>query len=122
MSGNQSIALNANNDIFIGSDGNLAFVTGVDAVQQDCETALKAQLGEMIFNTNAGMPTFNDIWQSKNFIKWEAAARATLANINGVVRVVSFIMTVANDAFSYVATIQTVYSSSITTVNGTLGN
>lgn len=116
---NQSIALNAANDIFIGPDGNLAFVTGVDAVKQDCACALKAQLGEMIYNTTAGMPTFDDIWQSQNFVKWEAAAITTLNAIAGVTQVVSFTISVLADAFSYVAVIQTVYSRA--TISGTIG-
>lgn len=118
---NLSIATNANNDIYIGPDGNLAMVTGVTAVQQDCEHALKAQLGEMIYSPAKGMPTFDDVWQSRNFIRWEAAARATLANINGVVKVVSFNVTVSADTFSYVAQIETVYSQQLAKVTGTIG-
>lgn len=119
---NLSIALNAINDIFVGADGNLAFVSGVDAVKQDCACALKAQRGEMLFNTDEGMPTFDDVWLSHNFIKWEAVGRATLAGINGVVRVISFSTSVAGDVFKYTAVIETIYSSQLATVSGTLGN
>lgn len=118
---NLSIGTNANNDIYLGSDGNLVMVTGVTAVQQDCEHALKAQLNEMIYNPTGGMPTFLDVWQSKNFIRWEAAARATLAGINGVVKVASFTITVSADTFSYVAQIQTVYSPQLVGISGTIG-
>ena len=118
---NLSFGVNANNDIFLGSDGNLALVTGVTAVEQDCQHAIQAQLGEMIFNPTGGMPTFDDVWQAKNFIKWEAVARATLAAISGVFRVVSFTVAVNASNFTYVAIIQTVYSPFLSTISGTVG-
>jgi hypothetical protein len=119
---NQSISTNGNNDIYLGANGNLVVATGVTAVQQDCEHALKAQLGEMIYNPRGGMPTFYDVWQSQNFIRWNAVARATLANISGVFKVVSLSISVNDGTFSYVAQIQTTYSSALVGISGTIGN
>lgn len=123
MSGTQtnlSIQTNANNDIFLDGSGNLAMATGVLAVQQDCEHALKAQLGEMFLQPLDGMPTLADVWQSRNFIKWEAAARSTLAAINGVVSISSFAITTTGDTFNYTTNILTAYSPSLITVSGAL--
>lgn len=113
-----SIALNANNDIYIGPDGNLAFVTGVNAVQQDCVCAMQAQLGEMFLEPTSGMPNFDDVWQQKNIPKWTAIGRATLVSVPGVTKVESFIVTQNGNQLNYVATIQTEYSPQLATVSG----
>lgn len=117
---NLSIAVDANNDIYLDSSGNLAMVTGVAAVQQDCESAMKAQYGEMFLQPQDGLPTLADVWQSQNFIKWEAAARATLSAVPGVVSVASFVMDTLEDQFGYAAQIQTIYSPSLVIVSGIL--
>lgn len=119
---NTSIATNANNDIYVDSGGNLALVVGIDAVKQDCEHALKAQFGEMFLTPIAGMPTLQDIWLNQNLIKWEAVARQTLQNTNGVVRVISFNMSLQSDTFVYTTQILTIYSSTLLTVTGILDN
>lgn len=118
---NISIALNSNNDIYIGPDGNLAFVTGVDAVQQDCLCAMRAQKGEMFLEPTNGMPNFDDAWLTKNIPKWTAAGRATLMSVPGVAKVQSFNVTQNGDNLNYIATIQTLYSPQLITVAGTLG-
>lgn len=117
-----SIGLNANNDIYIGPDGNLATVSGVFAVQQDCLCAMKAQKGEMFLQPNDGMPNFDDVWLTKNIPKWTAAGRSTLANVPGVTNVETFVVTLAGDQLNYVATIQTQYSLQLATVSGIFGS
>lgn len=117
---NASIGTNANNDIYVDSSGNITIVTDVDAVKQDCEHALKAQFGEMFLTPIAGMPTLQDVWRNQNLIKWEAVARATLQNINGVVRVVSFVMSLQGDSFVYTTQILSIYSSTLLTITGVL--
>lgn len=118
---NISIALNANNDIYIGPDGNLAFVNGVEAVQQDCLCAMRAQRGEMFLQLQDGMPNFDDVWLSKNIPKWTAAGRATLMSVPGVAKVQSFTVSINGDTLNYIAVIQTTYSPQLATVAGTFG-
>lgn len=120
MSGNLSIATNSNNDIYVDENGNLAMVTGVDAVKQDCEHAMKAQFGEMFLQPLQGLPNLADVWRTQNFIKWEGVARATLAAINGVVRVVSFVIQPNGDTLNYTAQILTIYSATLIQVSGVL--
>ena len=117
---NISIGLNANNDIYIGSDGNLVMVTGITAVEQDCQHAMQAQFGEMFLQPLDGLPTLADVWQSQNFVKWEAVARSTLAGVPGVVRVVSFNLQPQGDTLVYATQILTTYSSTLLTVSGVL--
>jgi len=118
---NLSIQTNDSNDIFVGSDGNLTMANDIEALKQDCEHALKTQLGEMFLNPAGGMPTLTDVWLSRNFIKWEAVARATLIKINGVVNIQNFTMTTSGDIFEYTARILTVYSPTLLNVSGILG-
>ena len=117
---NTSIATNGSNDIFVDNSGNLALVVNEEAVKQDCEHALKAQFGEMFLTPTAGMPTLQDIWRNQNLQKWEAVARSTLQNINGVVRVITFNMSLQSDSFVYTTQILTVYSSTLLTISGVL--
>ena len=117
---NLSIQTNSNNDIFIGQNGNLAMATGVIALQQDCEHAMKAVYGEMFLNPTSGQPYLLDVFLAQNFIKFEAAARATLIGINGVVSVQSFTMKQIGDVFNYTAQILTVYSSTLLAISGAL--
>ena len=58
----QCLAINSNNDIYRGSNGNIVLLSGQSAVQTACATATKAQLGEMVYATTTGMPTFQAVW------------------------------------------------------------
>lgn len=120
MNGNLSIGVNDDNDIYVSADGNLVMVTGVTAVEQDCEHAMKAQLKEMFLQPDDGLPYLTDLWLQKNIGKWKAAALVTLSAINGVVRVNSFVVLVNANQLTYSAQILTIYSATLSTVSGTL--
>jgi len=104
-----SLALNANRDLFIGNDGRLATVSGMDAVLQNCDTAMRAQLGEMIYSMNKGVPYRQLLWDNYDPISWGAAAQATILAVDGVSSIVSFIMNKSGNIFSYSAIIATKY-------------
>lgn len=118
---NLSIGLNSSNDIYVGEDGNLVMVSNIDAVEQDCLCAMKAQFGEMFLQPTSGLPTLQDVWQSQNFIKWIAVGRSTLAGVPGVTKVISFNVSPNGDVLNYTAVIQTVYSNFLLTISETLG-
>jgi hypothetical protein len=111
---NISFALNANGDMYIGPDGNLAMVTGVAAVQQDCLCKMRAQQGEMIYQPLDGLPYLTDVWLQKNLAKWQAVARQQLLAVPGVIMVPSISFALVEDILTYTAEIQTVYSQAIT--------
>ena len=115
-----SIAVDANNDIYLDANGNLAMVTGLDAVAQDCLNAMKAQLGEMPLALTRGVPTDATIWSRYLPAQFEAASRALLLTVPGVVSVKAFDVTRAGNVASYVATIQTIYSDDLLTISGDL--
>lgn len=115
-----SFATNANNDIYLDATGNLAMVTGIDAVKQDCEHIIKAQLGEMPLALDQGVPTLTTIWADWRPAQFEAYARKMLLSVPGVVAVKGFTLTRAAGVASYLAEIQTIYSDQPLALNGNL--
>jgi len=110
---NISIALNANNDIYMDNTGNLAMLYGIAAIEQDCKCAMQAQYGEMIYEQTSGLPNLFDVWLQQNLIAWEKAARATLLAVPGVVQLNSFTYLTANNTLSYTAVILTTYGQTM---------
>ena len=104
-----SIATNDKNDMFLDAAGNLAMVTGIDAVKQDCEHAMKAQLGEMVLQMNDGIPYADTVFQRVNLAAFEAAARSALMKVRGVVQINSFAVAVTDGVLRYDTTIMTIY-------------
>lgn len=105
------------NDIYLGPDGNLVVLVGLPAIIAACETATKAQLGEMILSINAGIPNFQTVWIGvPKLATYEAYLRRTLEGVEGVTRVAQLTLSHAADVLSYVAEIETPFGSGI--VNG----
>lgn len=114
-----SLATNARNDLHIGADGNLAVVRGLAAVVQDCEHAMKAQLGEMLFATTRGVPTFGTIWNKWNPVQFEAYGRRMLLTVANVISVAVFDIAREGDTMRYSATIKTTFGE--TQISGAVG-
>lgn len=104
-----SFAVNSNNDLFIDASGNLAFVSNVDAIGQNCQTAVKAQRGEMILAMNKGMPTRATAWDTYNPSQFEAAVRSIILSVDGVLSIPSFSMIKQNNDLTYIASIHTIF-------------
>lgn len=112
-----TLGTDANNDLYIAKDGRLAVLTGVDAVQQACEQAVKAILGEMVFSADTGMPDFQLIWDGNpNIGQYEAYLRQTILSVDGVEAITTLQISVQGDILMYTATIQTIYGGA--TLNG----
>lgn len=105
----RTLALTADRRLFIDNSGNIAQKRDLDAVMQDCETAMRAQAGEMFYNMDSGIPTRQTVWEVYNPLQFTAAGRVTLANVPGVVRVLSFTTDRKGDLFTYTAEIETTY-------------
>lgn len=105
-----TLGTNANNDIYLGPDGNLVVLTGLPAIIAACETAAKAQLGEMVLAINAGIPNFQTVWiGSPKLAIFENYLRRTLQAIEGVIEVKETTTSVVGDVLSYTATIETIF-------------
>lgn len=100
-----------NYDYYLDAAGNLAMLTGADAVGQDCVTAMRAQRGEMQYAMLDGMPMRATVFDRYNAPAFEASARKVIKAVTGVVRITAFSATVANNKLSYTATIETVYGT-----------
>lgn len=109
----KTLGIDANNDIYLGPDGNLVLLAGQDAVMGGCATASKAQLGEMVLAVNAGMPNFQAIWVGvPNYAIWKQALLQTLQGVPGVVQVTDVRMFSQNNVLSYTATIASQFGQS----------
>lgn len=115
----QTFAINENNDLFLGPDGNLAIVNGVVGVEQACQTASQAQLGEMVLATTSGIPNFQSVWNgSPNLAIFEAFLRNTLLAVPGVLVVVTLSTNVSDHVLKYTAQISSQFG--LLEVNGAI--
>ena len=108
----KTIATNSNNDIYLDASGNLAVLTGQEAVAAACRTASLLQLCEAIYQTNLGLPNFQAIWVGvPNLAIYEAYLRKTIQSVECVVSITSLKTSVENNVLRYTATVESVYGS-----------
>lgn len=116
----RSLAVNSNNDIYVGKDGNLAIAYDIEATLFACAQAAKAQFGEMVLAVNQGIPNFQTVWVgAPNIPQFEAYLRAAILAVSGVVRIINLTTTIANNVLSYRIVILTNFGQAILTSNGT---
>lgn len=113
----RSLAVDENNDIFIGPDGALAVATARDAVLHVCAQVAKTQLGEMVFAVDQGLPNFEAVWNgAPNVGQFEAYLRRNLEAVPDVISVDSVTIDATGGALTYVAAIKTIYGPGV--ING----
>ncbi|EBS6311420.1 hypothetical protein PL246_09480 [Salmonella enterica] len=106
----KSLAVDSNNDIFINAAGSLELAKEIIAVKYSAQQAGQAQLGEMMYATDLGLPTFGVVWNgSPNPAVYEAWLRQALINSPGVHDVKSITVRTADNTLHYSATIVTDY-------------
>lgn len=110
----KSLALDEKHDLALAGTGNIGIATGINAVKQNCETAMRAQVSEMIYAMQDGVPTMETVWDNFNPVQFEASARRTLSGVEGVVRVEAFYMRLDGDTLYYEAVIRTIYGPTST--------
>jgi hypothetical protein len=104
----KTLAVNSNNDLFVGANANLVVLTGLEAVLQICAQVAKAQQGEMVLNTDRGLPNFTVTWNgAPNIAQFESALRKALNRVQGVLELNDITVTQQNNILSYTATILT---------------
>ena len=108
--------VNDSNDIEITAGGRLAIATDLQAVLQQCEHAMSAQLNEMIYAADRGVNTFESVWDgSPNLLNFEAFSRTQLDRIPDVVRVEDFSAELVSNTLNYTTTIRTVFGTGVVT-------
>ncbi|EIS4806040.1 hypothetical protein ACSD30_000715 [Escherichia coli] len=115
----KSLAVNSKNDLYINAAGSLDVAQDIRAVMHSAQQAAQAQLGEMMYATNLGLPTFGVVWNgSPNPAVYEAWLRQALINNPGVHDVRSITVTTVDNSLRYSATITTDYGELV--LNGGL--
>lgn len=72
-------------------DGDIAFVTGADAIAQHCSIRLKTFLGEYWLNQNIGIDYFGKILiKNPNMAVVQSLFRRTILGTPGVISLLSF--------------------------------
>lgn len=106
----KTFATNADNDLYIGADGNLAIATGLDAVMGACASAAKALLGEMVLEVNKGIPYFQSVFNGiPNLAIFQSYLLNALNAVPGVNSVKNLTVSVSNHTLNYTAEIDTIY-------------
>lgn len=107
----------ASNDLFLDVGNNISVLGGLAAILKACETATKAQLGEMVLTTTQGIPNFQTVWVgAPNYSLYTNYLRTTLVNVDGVQEVVSLNLSTIKNKLLYTATIKTAFGTG--TING----
>jgi len=108
-----TIATNENNDIYLGADGNLVLLSGLDAVLQSCEHAMKGVRGEMVYQVQAGVPYFETVWDQKNIPLFESDSVVEILAVPDVIRVNRFDTVQVGDVLQYEVEIVTQYGQGV---------
>lgn len=119
---NNVSSLGANNDIYLNEQGNISMSYDIEAVLQQCAQVAKTLLGEMVFNTDLGIPYFETVWVGvPNISQFNAALRSSFLNVDGVLEVISLLTSQGEDGspsdrLTYTAVIRTTFGTGA--VNG----
>lgn len=119
---NNNPEFGANNDIYLDQQGNIAISRDLNAVLEECSQVAKTILGEMIFNTDLGVPYFETVWVGvPNVTQFNASLRQSFLNVNGVLEVISLLTSQGGDGspsdrLTYTAIIRTIFGTGA--VNG----
>lgn len=106
---------NEDNDWYLDSNNNLAIGTGDTNLHGEQALAVCARhyaqtvLGEMIHQVDKGLPFFNAAFGRVEIIRFEAALRERLLELEGVIEIMNIETTVIDDILSYSVDIKTVY-------------
>jgi len=112
-----TLAVNKNNDIYLGTRGNLVLAVDLQAVLQSAQQAVQTLLGELLYNTNRGMPNFQLIWNgTPNLPQYRVALQSLILTVPGVTEVISIDLSFSNNILSYSAIIATTFGT------GTISN
>lgn len=105
-----TFSINANNDLYLDQNDDIAMNVDLLAVQDACLGAARTILGEMLFYINQGLPNFQAVWSGVPDIpQFETALRMTLLNVVDVEQILFIEVSMANNTLIYNATILTTY-------------
>ena len=107
----RAIKIDSNRNPIIKS-GKFVWVTGIDVVAQNCDQAMRQQLGELNYSADKGIQYFDNVMGGNpNFQRFEAQARTQILNVDGVSGIASFNYEFKGGVLSYNVSINTIYGT-----------
>lgn len=104
--------------MYIGPDGNLVISTGLQAIIEVCAQKTKTILGELVFNTDQGIPYFQSVFSgTQNLQQFASSLRSAILVVSGVTGINSLSFSQNGDVLIYTIEINTIYGSG-TVTNG----
>ena len=97
-------------------NGKFQFVYDIYVVEQNCNHAMRQQLGELNFAVDKGIEYFDNVYNGvPNLQRFEAQARTQILNVDGVDSITSFeyelVTGTSKNVLEYSITIKTIYGS-----------
>ena len=114
---NNIASLGAKNDIYLNQQGNISISRDQSAILEQCSQVAKTLLGELVFNTDLGVPYFETVWVGvPNVSQFNASLRSSFLNVNGVLEVVSLLTSQGadgspSDRLTYTAIFRTTFGT-----------
>lgn len=113
----KTLGLNNNHDLYLGPDGNLVVLSGIEAIAAACVTACLTQLSECVLEMGRGLPNFQTVWVGvPDLAIWQSYLQNTILGVEGVTQVDSIRLTVDGNVLRFFAAIPTVFGP--TTISG----
>lgn len=113
------ITLATKNDtysIFVDKSGNIATLTGAEALAQTLGQISRTRKGELMYATNRGIPYWDTIFQTQDYQMFEAAMRSEFMRHPEVTGILSFNVSQDGDDIIYEAQVNSIYG--VVKVNG----
>lgn len=101
-------------DLTIDAAGNLAMLSGEDAVSDVCRNFALTQKGEMVFKAQEGMPLIGGVFDDNDLAQFEAVFKKRIKQVPFAdAQVVAFDAEVTENVLNYQAVIQTKYGQMV---------
>ncbi len=112
----QKLSVDANNDLFLDANRNLAIARDLQAVLQECEHAVKTVRGELVFNTTRGVISFDHtgvFGNTPDLRLFDSRSRSAILGVIDVTDISSFDAEIVGDVLTVRAVIVTIYGQGI---------
>ncbi len=105
-----TLQCNANEDLFLPDGRNLLIINGIAAVEQGVRQRTKMRTTENTLNVNEGVDYIGSIFSPQpDFDNARASLSAAILSCPDVVSIEQLTISIANNQFSFIADIVTIY-------------
>lgn len=104
------------NSIFVDKNGNIATLSGKEALAQTIGQITRTRRREMMYAINRGIPFWDTAFQNQDFQLFEATMRSEIMRHSEVTGIISFNMEKSGDDLTYEVIVNSIYGT--VTVNG----